>query len=70
MEYCIKREWHVRRDIGIYMTFGILVRHKRRTVLHVPDIFFRRHQAEAFVNLCNREQPAFIHLFDIIEDAI
>lgn len=70
MNYRIKRELHIRRDIGIYATFGILVCQKRRIVLHVPDVFFRRRQAEAFIRLCNREQPAFIHLFDIIEDAI
>lgn len=70
MHYRIRRELHFRWDIGIYITFGILVCQKRRIVLHVPDVFFRRRQAQAFVHLCNREQPAFVHLFDVIEDAI
>lgn len=68
--YRISPELHFHREIGVYLTFGIRAYRRHRLLLHIPDVFCRHHQARAFAVICNREQPALLHLSDVIEDAI
>ena len=35
-----------------------------------PDVFFDREKAEAFVRLCNEQQPAPVHLRDVVLNAL
>ncbi|MBE6763202.1 MAG: hypothetical protein E7553_02440 [Ruminococcaceae bacterium] len=68
--YRISSEWHFGRELGLYHSFGLKVYLHRKLFLHIPDIFCRRRKAAAFARLCNREQPALVHLWDVIEDAL
>lgn len=68
--YRIHPEWHFEKDLGVYRSFGLKMYKRRRLMLHIPDVFCRRQKAQDFARLCNREQPALIHLWDVIEDAI
>ncbi len=68
--YRIRFELHIKRGIGLYGAFGLYAYRCQRLLFHIPDVFCRKKQAVHFATLCNREQPAFIHLFDIIEDAL
>ena len=68
--YRITPEWHFERELGFYRSFGLKVYQRHRLFLHIPDIFCRRRKAQAFAQLCNREQPALIHLWDVIEDEL
>ncbi len=66
--YRVRFELHIKHDIGLYGAFGLYAYRRHRLLFHIPDVFFRKAQASRFAALCNREQPAFIHLFDILED--
>lgn len=68
--YRISPELHIRRELGIYLAFGLKMYRRRKLFMHIPDVFCRRSKAVAFARLCNREQPALIHLWDVIEDAM
>ena len=68
--YHMRTELHIRKDIGLYVAFGICAYNQNRLIFHIADIFLRRRQAIAFVALCNREQPDWRHMYDIIEDVI
>lgn len=68
--YRIHPEWHFERELGLYHSFGLKIYRHRRLFLHIPDVFCRRRNAQDFVTLCNREQPALIHLWDVLEDAM
>lgn len=68
--YRIKAELHIKREIGVYIAFGIYLYRKHNLMLHIPDVFCRRRQADCFAAVCNREQPALVHLWDILEDNI
>ncbi len=68
--YRISTELHFERELGFYRSFGLKIYRRRKLFLHIPDVFCRRKKALSFARLCNREQPALIHLWDVIEDAI
>lgn len=68
--YRIKAEWHIQKEIGLYRAFGICLYRHRQLLLHIPDVFCRKQQALRFAAVCNREQPALVHVLDVIEDFI
>ncbi len=70
MTYHVYPELHFHRELGVYMAFGLRAYYQRQLLIHIPDVFYHRQQAQDFARLCNREQPALIHLWDVIEDAM
>ena len=70
MTYRVYPELHIHRELGLYIAFGLRAYHRRRLLIHIPDVFCRHRQAAEFAALCNREQPSLIHLWDVIEDAL
>ncbi len=68
--YSIRPELHIRKDLGLYIAYGIRARCCRRPVFCIADVFARRREALSFAALCNREQPDWRHIYDIIDDVI
>ena len=66
--YKLVRKIFCRKDIGIYISYGIECHRKGILITKVPDIStdkaFVRHLAE----LLTAEQCEPLHLFDVIED--
>jgi len=63
-------ELHWHKHIGIYIAYGIRACRGRTQIFHIPDVFCRRSDADSFVCLCNREQPEFPHIQELIEDVL
>ncbi len=68
--YRVHRELHFARHLGVYMAFGIGAYHQKQLTFRIADVFLNHSQAAAFVALCNREQPDWRHLYDILEDVM
>lgn len=68
--YRVRRELHIRKGIGVYVAFGICAYHQKRLIFHIADVFLKLPQALAFAALCNREQPDWRHMYDILEDVM
>lgn len=68
--YHIQPELHLRKHLGLYIAFGIRATCCGRLMFYIPDIFLKRQNAKHFAVLCNREQPEWVHIRDILEDVI
>ena len=61
-------ELHWHRHIGLYITFGVRAYRENTQLLHIPDAFCHRREAESFVDLCNAEQPTLTHVREWLDD--
>lgn len=52
----------------ISKSYGIAVYRKGHKLQDVQDITTDKKQLEQLVDLCNREQLAYCHLYDVVED--
>ena len=72
--YQTKEEMLCHPQCGIYRAFGIVAfrveNGQEELVTSISDVFLKKEDAEAFVRKCNASKLDFIHLKDIIEDAL
>ncbi len=69
--YRLRKDWVHDEEEKEYIVYGIdIITSDEKILSSVPDIFFDKQRALAFVKLCNECELELIHLADAVEDAI
>lgn len=69
--YCLREDTIFDEDGKEHIVYGIQAVDEKRTVLlSFSDVFFDRQKAKHFVNLCNKGRLSFLHLANVVEDAL
>lgn len=69
LQYCVVGEKRYHQDIGMYQTYGLLVRTKTAN-LCLRDISVVRSKVEHMAAVFNRVQLAPVHLKDAVENML
>lgn len=69
MYYKVKRNLMVRREIGVYVSYGISACDERgKCIMHYPDLCTEKEKVRAFCEKLNALKPSTIHMEEIVED--
>ncbi len=69
LNYKVKGRIFYRRALGVYWTYGLLVRDGRgRRLLEIPDISTEKKTVKALCDMLVALRPSTIHIEEIIED--